>query len=93
MALPDGCDWRDGGGTEAGAGREAACEAGDPEPWAPQPPAAGPGSEGALGAAGRLLRTPVCSDVRWMGVRRPVSSTPRIPPDEDGGRTTGAEVG
>jgi len=39
--------------------------------------------------AGRIATR---SAVSWIGVSRPVSSTPRMPPVIDGGRTTGAGV-
>ncbi|WP_205710924.1 hypothetical protein [Isoptericola sp. BMS4] len=92
---------RDDGEAGAAGGRPGAAERGGPVG------AAGAGREGAwlpgpgtvpIGGAGAGVgpadgRTAVCSAERCTGVSRPVSSRPRIPPEADGGRTTGAEVG
>jgi len=60
---------------------------------------AGDGAAGALGAAGRTVvgAGATARDIspvgRWIGARRPVSSSPRTPADADGGRTMGAGAG
>ena len=54
--------------------------------------------DGAAGAAGRTVGAGATArDIspvgRWIGARRPVSSSPRTPADADGGLTMGAGAG
>ncbi|MCA5893701.1 hypothetical protein LEP48_10105 [Isoptericola sp. NEAU-Y5] len=55
-----------------------------------RPGCAGGGDDGL--ADGALPRPAPGSGDRWIGVSRPVSSRPRMPPVADGGRTTGADA-
>ncbi|GAB6938886.1 hypothetical protein JCM11754A_24130 [Isoptericola variabilis] len=95
------------GGAALAGGLDGAASGGIPRP--PEAPGAAPwsrrvevragGAAGAPGAgAGRTAGVGATArDIspvgRWIGARRPVSSSPRTPAEVDGGRTIGAGAG